>query len=144
MISFAAPQTDPASDHVDDRARTILIVDDDADQAQCLAHRLERQGFLTTVAHRGLLALSVAQTDRPDLVLLDLHLPDLDGLEVCRDLSDSPLTSDIPVIMVSGTDRPDIVRRARCSGCVYFLRKPYDPNALLGLVQLALRDRWPF
>ncbi len=143
MISPGIPQTEPSSYEVEDRTRSILIVDDDADQAFCLARRLEQQGFLTVTAHRGLLALGLAQTERPDLIVLDLQLPDIHGLDVCRDLTDSPLTCDIPVIIVSGVDSSDIVRRARTSGCTYYLRKPYDPNALLGLIELAIdRSRW--
>ena len=138
MISHAIPEVEDAPLDVAEQSRTILIVDDDADQAFCLARRLESQGFLTVTAHRGLLGLGLAQADRPDLILLDVRLPDIDGLEVCRGLADSPVTCHIPVIIVSGMERNDIVRRARAAGCAFFIRKPYDPNALLTLIQASM------
>jgi CheY-like chemotaxis protein len=80
----------------------------------------------------------LAQNERPDLVILDLRLPDIDGLEVCERLADSPDTCGIPIIILSGMERPDIVRRSRAAGCTFFVRKPYDPNALLALIQHSL------
>jgi CheY-like chemotaxis protein len=72
------------------------------------------------------------------LILLDLRLPDLDGFTLCRELVDAPETCDIPVIILSGMERPDIIRRCRAAGSQYFVRKPYDPNALLVLIHEAL------
>ena len=120
--------------------RRVLIVDDDVDQAFCLQTRLERLGFRADAAHTGQDGLSKARQARPHVVLLDLGLPDCDGLEVCRELSDSPETSDISVIILSGEDRIRIVRGCRSAGCRFFLRKPYDPDALLTLIEASLRD----
>jgi CheY-like chemotaxis protein len=74
------------------------------------------------------------------LILLDLRLPDADGFSVCQELADSSETCAIPVIILSGMERPDIIRRSRAAGCQYFVRKPYDPNALLILVQHAIGE----
>ncbi len=60
-----------------------------------------------------------------------IRLPDIDGLSVCERLANSPDTCDIPVIILSGMERPDIIRRSRAAGCRCFVSKPYDPNALL-------------
>lgn len=128
-----------------DRRQSILIVDDDPFQVETLSMRLQRQGFVTISAHEGQRGLNLARERRPDLVLLDLRLPDLDGLEVCGELVDSPETCHIPIIILSGVSQPDIVRSARAAGCEYFIGKPYDPNALLTLIQHALRrdiDEW--
>ena len=86
------------------------------------------------------LTMHSARLDPPDLVLLDLRLPTSDGLSVCQQLTDAPETCGIPVIIVSGMERPDIVRRSRAVGCQYFVRKPYDPSALLVLVEHALAE----
>jgi CheY-like chemotaxis protein len=67
-----------------------------------------------------------------------LGLPDIDGFELCQQLVDDEATSEIPVIIVSGNDSPDIVRRARAAGCHFFVRKPFDPNALLALIRQAI------
>jgi CheY-like chemotaxis protein len=122
------------------RARRILIVDDDEGQVEVLATRFKRQGFQTVTATRGRDGIKRAREDGPHLVLLDLRLPDIDGMQVCRELTDDPATCSLPVIILSGMERPDIIRRSRAAGCLYFVRKPYDPNALLVLVERALDE----
>ncbi len=82
----------------------------------------------------------MAREQQPDCILLDLGLPDVDGFELCQQLVDSEATCDIPVIVVSGMDRPNIIRRCRAAGCHYYVRKPYDPNALLALIHRAIGE----
>ena len=118
----------------------ILVVDDDPTQTESLAFRLRQQGFCPITARTGREALLLAGSEQPAAVLLDLQLPDLDGLAVCEQLVDSPDTCEIPVIVISGVDRPDVLRQARAAGCHYYLRKPYDPSALLILLRQALQD----
>lgn len=132
-----APQLEPASE-VDFHSRSILIVDDDATISDSLAVALDRQGFQTSTAASGREGLKLARQTRPDLVILDLRLPDVDGFTVCQKLVDDPRTCTIPVILLSAMERPDIIRRSRAAGGQYFVRKPYDPNALLVLIEQAL------
>jgi CheY-like chemotaxis protein len=120
--------------------RSILIVEDDEAMADVLSMRLGRQGFKTKIAESGRLALSLVRKEKPDLILLDLRLPDMDGFEVCQELVDDEATCEIPVIILSGLERPDIIRRSRAAGCHYFVHKPYDPNALLTLIQQAINE----
>ncbi|MCA9175535.1 MAG: response regulator [Planctomycetales bacterium] len=117
---------------------SILIIDDDRDQAFVLAKRLEKLGFATGTAHEGRDGLGRALAEEPDLVVLDLQLPDMSGLDVCREIADSPRTCGLPVIVVSGEDAPDIVRECRAAGSEFFVRKPYDPNVLLVLIEQAI------
>jgi len=138
MIQDVLAQLEPAQLGAD-RRNSILIVDDDQVQVEVLSHRLQRQGFSTFEAYEGRSGLEKARSHRPDLVLLDLRLPDLDGFTVCEQLVDSPDTCDIPIIIVSGSDRPDVVRSSRAAGCEFFVRKPYDPNVLLTLIEHALK-----
>ncbi len=133
----SAPQLEPASD-VEFRNRSILIVDDDATISDGLSVALDRQGFQTRTAASGHEGLTLARQIHPDLVILDLRLPDVDGFTVCQRLVDDPQTCSIPVILLSAMERPDIIRRSRAAGGQYFVRKPYDPNALLVLIQQAL------
>jgi CheY-like chemotaxis protein len=118
----------------------VLIVDDDEAMVDVLSRRLSQQGFETIAADSGEAGLTLARTELPLLILLDLRLPDQDGLAICEELVDSSETCDIPVIILSGLDRPDIIRRCRAAGCHYFVRKPYDPNALLVLIRQAIAD----
>ena len=138
MIKDALAQLEPAQGS-SDRRHSILIVDDDQTQVEVLTHRLQHQGFNTVSAYEGRVGLRKAREHRPDLVLLDLRLPDLDGFAVCEQLVDSPETCDIPIIIVSGSDRQDVVRSSRAAGCEFFVRKPYDPNVLLTLIEQALK-----
>jgi CheY-like chemotaxis protein len=120
--------------------QTILLVDDDEALLEVLSRRLSRQGFDTVTADSGESGLAKARADRPTLIVLDLRLPDRDGFDICQELDESPETCGIPKIILSGMVRPDIIRRARQVGCQYFVRKPYDPNALLVLIRQAIDE----
>ena len=121
-----------------DNGQTILVVDDDESQVVALEYRLRQQGFRVQTAHNGSRAIELAREEKPDLILLDLRLPDIEGFDVCAELADSSNACCIPVIILSGMERPDIVRRSRSAGCEYYVRKPYDPNVLLTLINNAL------
>ena len=123
-----------------DKRPTILIVDDDETLADVLSRRLRQQKFDTITAGSGQAGLTNARSEQPALILLDLRLPDIDGFSICEQLGDSPETSGIPVIILSGMEKPDILRQCRAAGCYYFVRKPYDPNALLILIRQAIRE----
>ena len=137
MVGEALPQPVEESTSIEP-SRRILVVDDDADQLVALSYRLEKLGYDSATADTGRKAIEAANADVPDLVLLDLCLPDTTGFEVCERLGDSAVTCGVPVIILSALDSEDIVRRARSAGCTYYLRKPYDPNVLLTLIQNAI------
>ena len=124
--------------------RRILIVDDDEALVELLSRRLQQQGYVTLTADTGHAGLALARREAPSLVILDLRLPDVNGFSICQQLVDAAETCSIPVIMLSGMERADIVRRCRAAGCTYFVRKPYDPNALLVLIRQAIGEagRW--
>lgn len=119
---------------------TILIVDDDTDQTEILSRCLSRQGFVTHVANTLHEGHSLAKRHRPDLILLDVDLPDGSGIEMCAELDDSPMFTNTPVIVISGMDSPNLVRQSRAAGGKYFVHKPYDPNALLVLIEQQLSE----
>lgn len=137
MIFDPSVELEPAPE-LDARQRTVLIIDDDEDQSHTLAWRLQSQGFETLTAAVGRRGLILAKSERPDVVLLDLELPDIDGLKICEQLTDEEATSGIPVVIISGQERADIVRQARVAGCHFYLRKPYDPNVVLMVVEQAI------
>ena len=139
MFSSLLQEPKPATVATGKRS-TILIVDDDEVLADVLARRLRQQGFETILADTGNGGLARARSDRPALIVLDLRLPDIDGFTVCEELADCSETCAVPVIILSGMERPDILRRCRAAGCHYFLRKPYDPNALLILIRQAIQE----
>ncbi len=119
---------------------TILVIDDDEALSDVLSRRLQQQGFDTVTADSGKRGLAMVKAECPSLIVLDLRLPDMDGFSICEALADSTETCNIPIIILSGMERPDIIRRARLAGCFYFVRKPYDPNALLVLIRQAIEE----
>ena len=135
--TFPKPQS---ASVVAERRHTVLIIDDDDTLSDVLSYRLRKQGLNTMAAYSGAAGLAKAKAELPSLVLLDLCLPDADGLRICEQLADAPETCSIPVMVLSGKEQPGLVRRCRAAGCHYFLRKPYDPNALLVLIRQAIRD----
>jgi CheY-like chemotaxis protein len=134
-----SPKTAPAKITAGKR-QSILIIDDDEVLSDVLSRRLRQQGFDALTADSGQCGLARARADQPSLILLDLRLPDADGITICEQLADDLETCAIPVIILTGMERPDILRRCRAAGCHYYLRKPYDPNALLVLIRQAIQD----
>jgi CheY-like chemotaxis protein len=139
MFDETVAQLEPTSE-CERRPRTILVVDDDKAQLVFLEHRLQKQGYRVLTAATGRVACERALDERPDLILLDLRLPDLDGFQVCSQLADDPRTCAVPIIILSALERPNIVRQSRAVGGAYYLRKPYDPNVLLTLIEQSLQD----
>jgi CheY-like chemotaxis protein len=123
-----------------ERPNAVLIVEDDVNLSTALSLSLGKHGFETVTSRSGNRAIELAQQKRFAAILLDLHLPDSDGLDICQQLVDDPRTCDVPILIVSGSDRADILRRCRMAGCQYFVRKPYDPSALLILLRHAIDE----
>jgi CheY-like chemotaxis protein len=123
-----------------DRPSAVLIVEDDINLSTALSLSLGKHGFETVASRSGNRALELARQKRFAAILLDLHLPDCDGLDICQQLVDDARTCDVPILIVSGSDRADVLRRCRAAGCQYFIRKPYDPNALLVLLRNAIDE----
>ena len=139
MMTEFEPQAQAAFGD-DTLPRSILLVDDDTMQAGVLQQRLTRQGYVTFLAHDGHAAMEIARRHHPHVVLLDVALPDINGLDVCEALNDGQETCDIPVIVLSGTGGAEMVRRARAAGSRFYVHKPYDPNVLLALIEDAMAD----
>ena len=95
-------------------AEKILIIDDDPPLVAALSQRLRQQGFAVVEAASGAQGRVTAHRDHPDLIVMDLRLPDTDGFTLCQELADAADTCGTPVILLSGMTRPDIIRRARC------------------------------
>lgn len=129
----ACAVADPEIDHV-------LIIDDETAQSEVVKHVFSRQGYRVSTCATSQDGLAAAHSERPDLILLDIRLPDSDGLETCSCLCDGPETAGIPVIIISGVDDSDVLQRARAAGCHYYVRKPYDPSALLVLAKSAIAE----
>jgi CheY-like chemotaxis protein len=109
---------------------TILILEDDSRMADTLASMVELIGYQTVVFHRSQDALDGLASIKADLLLLDLNLPDLSGVEVCRRVKDDPDLKDIPVIVVSVESDPYSIQRASDAGVSRYLIKPIGLDEL--------------
>jgi DNA-binding response OmpR family regulator len=119
----------------------ILIVEDDRDIADLIAHYLERAGHASTVVGNGADALSKARERAPDVLVLDLMLPGLDGLEVCRALRAHPATADVPIIMLTArADEADRVAGLEL-GADDYVTKPFSPKELVARINAQIRRR---
>ena len=118
---------------------TILIIEDDPDIVELLQYNLEREGFAVLAAAEGEAGLTVAMERQPALVLLDLMLPGVDGLEVCRRLKQEAVTRALPVIMLTAKgDETDIVLGLGL-GADDYVTKPFSPKQLIARIRAVLR-----
>ena len=116
----------------------LLIVDDTPQNLQVLGGILREQGYKLSVAQSGVQALEVARRVLPDLILLDVMMPEMDGFEVCRQLKADPAMAEIPVIFLTAkTEAEDVVRGFEL-GAVDYVGKPFNPPELLQRVQTHL------
>lgn len=124
----------------------ILVVDDLADAADSYALLIRLWGFDVAVSYGGRAALETARAYRPQAVLLDLGMPDMDGFEVARRLREQPESRHAVLIAVTGYTGEAFRRRAREAGFHHFLVKPTDPDGLRQLLVRAARQPavWPF
>src|ERR687885_2366565 len=118
---------------------TILIVDDIPENLQLLAGMLSEQGYIVRLAPDGQLALQFIQSNPPDLILLDILMPDMDGYEVCKELKTSPRTQDIPVIFISALHEVFDKVKAFSLGGVDYITKPFEVREVLARVENQLR-----
>jgi two-component system alkaline phosphatase synthesis response regulator PhoP len=118
---------------------TILIVEDEKDIVKMLDYNLKKEGYKTLIANDGEDALDAANTKHPDLVLLDLMLPGLDGLEVCKELKLERKTASIPVIMLTAKGQESDKVVGLELGADDYVTKPFSPRELMARIKAVLR-----
>jgi DNA-binding response OmpR family regulator len=117
----------------------ILVVDDDRDVAQSIELSLRRRGFRVTLAHSGVEALKTLRRYRPDIVILDILMPGMSGLEVCRYLRTDPNTSDLPIIFLTARGQEQDRIEGLRAGADDYLGKPFNLEELILRVKAVLR-----
>ena len=116
----------------------LLLIDEDSIALTGAADALEAAGHIVYQAGDRLAALRIARTEGLDLVICDMHVAGDSGVELTRELRRLPGMQDVPVMFISRTQLPDIVRRSHEAGAAYYLRKPLVPEVLTDLVGKAL------
>lgn len=118
---------------------TILIVEDDDDLLEMLALFFKRSIYNLVTVNSGEAALEVCQTQRPDLILLDIMMPNMDGITACRKIRELPGYAHLPILMVTALQSPDAVTRAFGAGATDYVAKPVNPMVLRHRVNHLLR-----
>jgi len=119
----------------------ILIVEDDENIQQLVGYNLAKAGFHVLYAENGEQALAIVKREQPDLLVLDLMLPGLNGFEVCRILRKEPQTRSLPIIMLTAKSEENDVSAGLDLGADDYITKPFSPRILVSRIKAALRRR---
>jgi DNA-binding response OmpR family regulator len=122
-------------------AKTVLVADDDADIRELVAYRMTRSGYAVLQASNGEEALELVTAELPDLAILDVMMPRLDGFEVVRRLRAQEETARIPIILLTARAQDADVARGFGAGADDYIRKPFSPQELAMRVQAILGRR---
>lgn len=120
-------------------SKRVLAIEDEADILEVIEYNLDREGFDVITSRNGEDGLELIRKNHPDLVLLDLMLPDLDGLEICRKIRSDDEIKQIPVIMVTAKDTESEVVLGLGVGADDYVTKPFNPRELIARVKAVLR-----
>ncbi|MBN1624547.1 MAG: response regulator [Clostridia bacterium] len=115
--------------------KTILVIDDEKNIRRSVSMYLSGHEYIVIESDEGLKGISMAKDRKPDLILLDLILPDMDGYLVCRALRENPETEEIPIVVFSARCRKEDIEKARECGALDYITKPFEPSALLGTIK---------
>ncbi len=121
----------------------VAVVDDDRAIREALKDALEREGYDVHVVPNGLKLMSVLQVVQPDIILLDVMMSWIDGVDLCLALKANRAYSDIPVIFMSARTSPEDVRRGMSAGAADYITKPFDLDRLLKRLESCKRENRP-
>ena len=119
-------------------AKRILVVDDEIESVKLIGLMLQRRGYEIVAARSGAQALEKAQAEKPDLIILDVMMPDMDGYEVCRRLRANPGTATLPIIMFTAKTMIDDKVAGFQAGADDYLTKPVHPEELASRIEAVL------
>ncbi len=129
-------------DQLNDTNTTVLIVDDNPVNIRFIELILQKEGFHTISTPDGLEAIEMATHRTPDIVLLDITMPEMSGIEICRILKGGERTADIPIIFVTANTDDQTLKEALASGGNDYVRKPVSRIELLARIRACLREKY--
>jgi DNA-binding response OmpR family regulator len=122
------------------KGKSVLAIDDENDVLLIIKTALQSEGYEVLTATNGFDGLAIAEDQRPSLILLDLMMPEMDGMEVLKKLKESKVTDDIPVVILTGLSDRGKIREALDKGTSYYIVKPFEYQDLVSKVKLALDE----
>jgi DNA-binding response OmpR family regulator len=117
----------------------VLIIEDEESILELLKINMVRRNYEVFLAHDGNEGINIAKKEIPNIILLDLRLPDIDGWEVCSQLRQNPLTRDIKIVILSAATQKTDIDRAQACGAHVFLPKPFDIPKLISTIQALIK-----
>jgi len=121
------------------KQKHIIVIEDEKDILDILEYNLKREGFKVSTSSDGKVGLKMIRQDKPDLLLLDIMLPEIDGLEICRILKSESSTRAIPIIMVTAKEEESDVILGLGLGADDYVSKPFSPKELIARIKAMLR-----
>ena len=121
--------------------KRILVVEDQEDLRGVLRDLFTRSGYIVIEATDGATGVASAKADRPDIILMDIQMPVIDGYEATRRIKSDPTLAQIPVVAVSSFAMKGDEEKARAAGCDHYVTKPYSPMQLLRMIRGYLGDK---
>lgn len=119
--------------------KKILVIDDHADNVFLIQDRLEREGYEVVTAYDGSAGMQKAYEENPDLILLDVMMPDISGFEVCKKLTEDEKTKLIPIILLTALTDVDNIKEGLSAGAFDYIKKPFNRVELIARIKSALR-----
>lgn len=120
--------------------KRVLIIEDNDDNMELIAFILEQNGYQTLKASNGCEGVEMAVAERPDFIILDIQLPDIDGYEVLRRIRTSKSNGDIPVIAMTSFAMTGDRERLLAAGCNGYIEKPIDPRLVISQIKKVLEE----
>ncbi len=119
---------------------TVLVVDDEVGALTLVGIMLEKGGLNVLKAQNAHIALNILETEQPDLIILDIMMPEMDGIELCQVIRSNAMIGEIPIIMLSSRSDPKSVQSGLAAGANDYIQKPVLHHDLLAKVQRALQN----
>lgn len=116
----------------------VLVVDDEPEITDIVETFLGEAGYTVTVENHSRLAIAKAKEFKPDVVILDIMMPDIDGYAICQEIKQDPALASVPIIFLTGKDRNDDMGRSFKAGGDMFIKKPFSCERLLEIVNLVV------
>lgn len=120
--------------------KKVLVIDDENDILLIIKSALHEEGYDVTTANNGYDGLALAEDASPDLIILDILMPEMDGFEVLQQLKENEKTAQIPVVILTGLSSKDKIREALNKGIDYYIVKPFEYQDLVSKVKIAIDD----
>jgi two-component system, cell cycle response regulator DivK len=121
--------------------KRILVIEDQEDLRGILRDLFTRSGYVVVEAADGATGVSSAKSERPDIILMDIQMPVIDGYEATRQIKADPALTQIPVVAISSFAMKGDEEKARGAGCDHYVTKPYSPIALLRMIRGCLGEK---